>query len=298
MSKFSLQPEDGTVQNGDMRGDDSTDLQVARSSSEQVASGYASVLVGGYGNTASGSYSAAFGANNISSGLGSLAIGYYTQALGDYTLSGGVQSYAMAQASVALGGECVAQAVQSTLLFAVNGLTESTAVGSVGQGFDVQTYLPLQFAFAAGNFTTRGDAQFSQYLAKGTAFNQTGAQPFVLVIGKGTTVPIVISGSNRSWSVNIDFQMVCTDAGSAAGLTTGQVYKVQKSFFFKVVGGTTSISGVDSFNEQSDANMAGASLTVSAGALNSMALVATTPVASNVSDFRAIAHVKMTEIAW
>ncbi len=298
MSKFSLQPEDGSTQHGNMRGDDSTDLQVARSDASQVASGYASVLVGGYGNTASGSYSAAFGGNNIASGLGSLAIGYYTQALGDYTLSGGVQSYAMAQASVALGGECVAQAVQSTLLFAVNGLTESTAVASVGSGVDVRTYLPMQWAFAAGNFTTRGDAQYSQYVAKGSVFNQTGVQPFVLLIGKGTTVPLVIDGANRAWSVVIDFMMVCNDKGSAAGLTTGEVYKVQKSFFFKVVGGTTSISTVNSYNEQADANMAGSSLTVSAGALNSLALVATTPIASNVSDFRAIAHVNISEIAW
>ena len=312
MSKFSLQPEDGSVQNGDVRGDDSTDLQVARSSADQVASGYASVLVGGFGNTASGPQSAAFGGSNISSGdssvafgygnissgTGSLAIGYSTQALGNYSLSGGILSEARAQASTALGGECIAEGLGSTLLFAQNGRTTATAVGSMGAGWDVRTYLPLQFSFAGGNFSVAGDAQHSQYLAKGTAFNQSGAQPFALVIGKGTTLPLAITGSNRAWSVVVDFVMVCTDAGSAGSLTAGEVYKVQKSFFYKVVSGVTSISSVDSYNEQSDTNMSGASLTPSAGAANTLALVATTPVASNVSDFRAMAHVAISEIAW
>jgi len=298
MSKFSLQPEDGTVQNGDTRGDDSTDLQVARASANQVASGYASVLIGGYSNEASGSYSAAFGANNISAGTSSLAIGYNTQALGDYTLSGGILSEARAQASACLGGECITEGVGSTLLFAQNGKTESSAPASMGAGTDVRTYLPMQLAYAGGNFSVRGDAQHSQYVAKAATFNQAGVQPFALVIGKGTTIPLAITDTNRVWSVVVDFVMVCNDAGSAVGLTTGEVYKVQKSFFFKVVGGSSSISSIDSYNEQSDANMGGASLTVSTGPGNTLALVATTPVASNVSDFRAMAHVSISEIAW
>lgn len=297
MSKFSLQPEDGTVQNGDIRGDDSSDLQVGRDDPSQIASGYASVLVGGYANTASGTYSAAFGGYNVSSGQASLAIGLNTTASGDYSLAGGFASVAQALSSASLGFECITTGVQSTLLFAVNGITEVTAVGSVGMGTDVRTYLPLQVAFAGGQFTARGDAQNSTYLAKGAVFNQGGGAPILLVIGKGTTTPLIISGLNRSWSVVLDYQIVCNDGGSNPTLT-GQVYKVQKSFFFKVVAGITSVSAIDSFNEQSNPDMASCTLNISAGASNSLAIVGTTPLTANVSDFRAIARIEITEIAW
>lgn len=297
MSKFSLQPEDGTIQNGDIRGNDSSDLQVARDSASQIASGYASVLVGGFGNTASGTYSAAFGGYNVSSGEASLAIGLYTTAQGDYSLSGGFASQALATSSASLGFECITTGVQSTLLFAVNGFTEPTGVGSLGMGTDVRTYLPLQVAFAGGQFTVRGDAQNSTYLAKGAVFNQGGGAPIVLVIGKGTTTPLIIDGLNRSWSVVVDYQVVCNDGGLNSGLT-GQVYKVQKSFFFKVVNGVTSLSAVDSFNEQFDTDMSTCTFNVSAAASNSLALVGTTPLTANTSDFRAIARVEITEIAW
>jgi hypothetical protein len=59
MSKFVLQPEDGSVDFGNTRGDDSVDLQVVRNNATEVASGYASFLIGGKANTASGTYSAA-----------------------------------------------------------------------------------------------------------------------------------------------------------------------------------------------------------------------------------------------
>jgi len=297
MTKFSLQPEDGSVDNGGIRGDDSSDLQVARDNSDQIASGYASVLVGGFANTASGTYAAAFGANNVSSGQASLAIGLFTTASGDYSLAGGFSSLAQGLSSAALGFECVTTAIQSTLLFAVNGITELTAVGSLGMGTDIRTYLPLQMAFAGGNFTTRGDAQMSTYLAKAAVFNQGGGAPINLVIGKGTTTPLIIDGANRSWSVVVDYQVVCNNGGGNPSLK-GNVYKVQKSFFFKVVGGVTSLSAVNSYNEQSDTDMATCTLNISAGPSNSLLFVGTTPITANLSGFRAIARIVLTEIAW
>lgn len=311
MSKFSLQIEDGTIQNGSTRGDDSTDLQVARASADQVASGYASVLVGGYGNTAYGDYSAAFGelnyssgasalcmgSNNTAGGTASLAIGFNTTAAGNYSLSGGSGSVAQADGSASIGYENATYGAASTALFSVSSLTDITAPASYVMGTNANTYLPMQKTYAGGSFTSVGDAQVSQFVAKAAMFNVAGGATETLQVGQGTTTPLFPKGNNRAWSFIIDCIMVCNDAGTGA-LATGDVYKVTKSGFFKVVGGTTSLSTVDSYNEQFDLGMNGAQIVLSAGPSNTFLITAIAPIAASSSDFRILANVTLSEIAW
>jgi len=297
MSKFSLQPEDGTVQNGDIRGDDSTDLQVARDNSSEVASGYASVLIGGYGNTANGDYAAAFGSFNVSSGVSALSIGSNCQSSGDYSLSGGLSSFAIGDASTALGYECIANAPNSVMLFAVNGSSDNTAVASYAVGTDPNTYLPMQWTRAGGNFTGPGDAQVSSFVARAQVFNAGPLTPIVPLISKGTLIPIVPKGLNRAWSFLIDIIVVCTDQGSGS-VQTGETYKCTLSGIYKVVGGVASVSSVTTSNEASDTNMSSISFGITPGPSNSFGLAGITPTGSNVSDFRCVANITLTEVAW
>ena len=297
MSKFSLQPEDGSVQNGDIRGDDSTDLQVARNTASEVASGYASVLIGGFANTADGDYAAAFGSFNTSSGNASLAIGSNCQSIGDYSLSGGLNSSAMGSASTSLGYECIANGANSVMLFAVNGTSDTTAPASYAIGTDPNTYLPMQWTRAGGNFTGPGDAQVSSFVARDEVLNAGPLAPIVPLISKGTLVPLVPKGSDRAWSFLIDVLVVCTDAGSGS-LSTGDTYKATLSGIYKVVGGVASVSSISTTNEVFDTNMNGVAFSITPGAGNAFGLAGITPPSANTSDFRCVANITLTEIAW
>jgi hypothetical protein len=64
---FLLQVPDGTVIGGNTRGESAVDLQMARDSPTEVASGAFS-FAAGFGNTAMGDFSVAMGSDNISSG--------------------------------------------------------------------------------------------------------------------------------------------------------------------------------------------------------------------------------------
>jgi len=66
---------DGRPSGGNQRGYNSVDLQMGRSSSTQVASGYG-CFTAGSSNTASGAYSTSIGLSNTASGSYSTAIGY------------------------------------------------------------------------------------------------------------------------------------------------------------------------------------------------------------------------------
>ena len=71
---FQLAVADNTSAGGNKRGQYAIDLQTARTSADQVASGDKS-FVSGYGNKASGLYSAAIGGFNEATGAGSVALG-------------------------------------------------------------------------------------------------------------------------------------------------------------------------------------------------------------------------------
>jgi len=81
---------DGRPAGGNQRGHNSVDLQMGRTSSTQVASGYGG-FTAGTSNTASGAYSTALGLANTASGFYSMAIGYVNSstAVGAYTFGYG-----------------------------------------------------------------------------------------------------------------------------------------------------------------------------------------------------------------
>lgn len=69
---------------GDPRGDYAIDFNFGRTASDMVASGYASVLIGGSDNKATGNYSSVLGGfNNTVTGEASLVIGAYNECNGN-----------------------------------------------------------------------------------------------------------------------------------------------------------------------------------------------------------------------
>ena len=86
----------------DNRGNYAVDLQMERSSSDQVASGNNSVVIG-RANKASGAFSSALGYNNTASNTGSSAIGYSNTASGQYSTALGYTNTASGTGSSAIG---------------------------------------------------------------------------------------------------------------------------------------------------------------------------------------------------
>ena len=99
------------------RGNAAVDLQQVRNANTQVASGYCSVVMGGYNtassyfsvaighyNTASGDSSVAMGESNTASGYSSVAMGGGNTASGDSSVAMGKVNIASGKHSVALGG--------------------------------------------------------------------------------------------------------------------------------------------------------------------------------------------------
>lgn len=98
---------DGTEVGGDCRGEDATDWQASRTASDQVASGTASTLSGGFNNTASSTASTVSGgSNNTASGNSSTCGGgLFNEATGLIaTVSGGILNVASANYSTCGGG--------------------------------------------------------------------------------------------------------------------------------------------------------------------------------------------------
>jgi hypothetical protein len=145
---FLLEVPDSTTTGGNKRGIESVDLQINRTSADQVASGGLSSIVGGRQNTASGSQSTVVGGRgNTSSGT--------------YSLAGGRASNATSTGSVAIGDAVDATSSQAVALGYGTDATGSYsfAVGSSGTASGY-TSVALgnthtcsgDYSFAAGGF--------------------------------------------------------------------------------------------------------------------------------------------------
>lgn len=100
---FSLAVANGAASGGDKRGYHAVDLQLYRSSSDQVASGESAFVVG-YGNTASGFVSTALGSGNVVSGTYASGLGYGHDVSGTYATALGRMNTVSGESAIALGG--------------------------------------------------------------------------------------------------------------------------------------------------------------------------------------------------
>lgn len=143
---------DSTATGGNKRGTHSVDWQRSRTAAAQVASGSASTLSGGSGNTASGFYS------TVSGGTGNTASGNAA------TVGGGSSNTASAADSFTVGTLNVASGVAS---FAGGKQSSTRGIQSAE-------------AFAAGAFSATGDAQRAAYVL---STETTTATPTELTAG-------------------------------------------------------------------------------------------------------------------
>jgi hypothetical protein len=96
----------------------------------------------------------------------------------------------------------------------------------------------------------------------------------------------------------VKWVMVATSVG-AGTVVVGDVKYATDTFFFKRVGGTSSISGVQTrVANQSDATMSTSDLTYAVGGSNELQLTMVAPTTANGSTFRIVASVYFEEVAW
>jgi len=228
-------------------------------------------VVGGQGNTSSGQYSISGGTTNTASGSRSISLGDSNTASG-------------------YGAVCI-------------GL-DNTGTGqySFSIGFRSASYLESQFSLASNRFSSNGDAQQSLLTARNSSALTTGATLALSLDGTGTSKLIIPNGNNRAWNVTIDTIAVVTAiTGTTTGVNVGDCYRETKQLLFKIIGGTSSIVGtVDTSAIKSDLGMATASITISAGGSQQMAITFTAPtfVGGGSVTCRVVSKVMLVEVAY
>lgn len=185
---------------GNDRGENAVDLQIERYADTQVASGDYSTVGGGYSNTASGDYSTVGGGScNTASYYGAVAGGYENDATGDYSaIGGGSYNEASGARSAVGGGE---DNTASGDYSAVGGGYDNTASGDYsailgGKQAIADKY--GQVSHASGRFSTDGDAQVSDLVARIVTSNTTPTELFL----DGSSEKITIA-TDTTWAFSI-----------------------------------------------------------------------------------------------
>lgn len=109
---YSLQNPDSTAVGGNVRGNNAVDLQINRASASQVASGVESFIGGGSGNTASNTFSIAFGNlcqsggfSSFCAGVGLILSGEYSAGFGDEATDRGSTKLLFSAGDIATRGD-------------------------------------------------------------------------------------------------------------------------------------------------------------------------------------------------
>ncbi len=242
-------------------------------------------VVGGLSNVASGPYSTVGGRSNTVSGDSAACFGSFSSATSNDSFSFGTYCNATALRSFAQGQNATANAQYSRAM-----------------GYYALGYLYGQTTIANGLFSSQSDAQQSLLTARKLDILTTAATTVLSLDGTGTTNLIIPNGNNRAWNVQIDTIAVVTAiTGTATGVSVGDCYRETKQLLFKRIGGTSSIVGtVDTSAIKSDSGMATASMTVTAGASQQMALTFTGPTFTGGGSVtcRVVSKVSLVEVAY
>jgi hypothetical protein len=216
-----------------------------------TASGQYSV-VGGFSNTASGNGSIALGSNNIAStisakigtsNIGSAADAYAFGAFNSNTGSENTYNFGLSNScshfttmaigfynsvgrnnSIAIGtSNTCANSSFSTILGGqsnrASSALEDKYITIVG-GLQCLGYQYGSISSASGRFSTTGDAQVSQLIARREATLTTGGTTVLSLDGTGVTNLIIPEGNNRVWNVVASWTAVVTAiTGTATGVS-------------------------------------------------------------------------------
>jgi hypothetical protein len=243
---------------------------------------------GGQGNSVSSNHSTISGgqSNTASTNTHATVVGGQgNTSSGAHSVSGGLSNTASGTKSVSFGES-----------------NTNSASYSFGIGYRTTGYLYGQFQAGSGFFTANSDAQQSNLTARREASLGSAATTVLSLDGTGVTNLIIPSGNNRAWNVTIDtIAVVTTITGTATGVSVGDCYRETKQLLFKRIGGTSSIVGtVDTSAIKSDLGMATASITISAGGSQEMAITFTAPtfVGGGSVTCRVVSKVMLVEVAY
>lgn len=201
-SSGMLVTDDGALQStptgGNARGSKAVDLQVARASATQVASGANSSLFGGVNSTASGDGSIVAGENCEASGNNSIAIGSTNVVSGDNSSAIGDQHTVSGDSAACNGGQLnIADADFTSVgggfsngthddYSTIGGGRQNGTFGSglaeastIPGGYRAMADLYGQLAHASGIFSSPGDAQASELIWRIATSNATQTEMFL-----------------------------------------------------------------------------------------------------------------------
>ncbi len=193
---FMLSIPDGTTTGGNARGNYAIDLQTARSSATQVASGSTTIVIG-QSNTASDTNAVAIGVGNVSSQPNAASIGSANVSHGSNSFTAGYNNTANGRGSVVMGETNTGNGLFS-VVSGVNGDDRGTSSASV---------------FSGPNYR----AQTEIYLFQG---NTSGASPIVLTTdGNGASnTNVGTLGPNSAETFTVE--LTVNDRGNGACVYT------------------------------------------------------------------------------
>jgi hypothetical protein len=277
------------------------------------ANGTGSTSSGGASNNASSNYSTISGgqSNTASTNTHATVVGGQSNtSSGLQSISGGFQNTSSGQRSVTLGDRNNASSTNAIALGSLNTVSNqataiglnnnASAFGSLATGDSSEAYINRGHSHANGKFSTNGDSQLSNCLMRNSAALITGGT--VILYTDGNSALLIPNGNNRAWKVTIDTIAVVTAiTGTATGVSVGHCYSETKQLLFKRIGGTSSIVGtVDTSAIKSDLGMATASITISAGGSQQMAITFAAPIFLGGGSItcRIVSKVMLVEVAY
>lgn len=307
---------------GNARGVSAVDLQVTRSAATQVASANYSAILGGEGNTVSGTHSAAVGqsntisaihcfvagqSNNISvqraaafgggnsvSKRGGFVGGETNTVNGEQATVFGLSNNAQGNFSFIAGNDCQTNATGTA---AFGGSSRANGVYSFASGIFPIATLRGQHSQASGRFVTNGDCQRSTL---GAFRSITGTAATNLYLD-GASVVIGLPATNSVWQFKIQLVAVCTTTGGS--INANDVFGGTYEGVIKRVGATTSIVGtVTQVNTWSDggfvANVPTVAITADNTANEALDIQWTTTGGAAGTVVRVNARIDLAEIGW
>jgi hypothetical protein len=175
---------DGTSTGGGQRGGASFDFSSSRTTVNQIASGFASFLMGNE-CTASANFS--------------LAFGYRANATGAQSIAGAWENTASASGSMAWGGTAnIANAQYATVVNGQN--NRAQAQSTIGFGENSNADRRSMIAHAGGQFWTFGDAQRSCFVMRNKTTTNSAVELFLDGSSTRLTIP---SGKVLGLTINI-----------------------------------------------------------------------------------------------
>jgi hypothetical protein len=248
---FCLAAPNAAASGGNVRGVNSIDLQTARSTAAQVASGDYATLLGGQNNSCPALYGVICGGqSNTATGNRAIVVGAFLgSATGDYaTIIGGSSQTASGRGAFIGAGE-------------ENSVTN--AYGSIVGGLQGVSDRYAQRSYAAGYFVVSGDAQWVAFQSRNRTTSAVATELFLNGVASRLTIPNgkILSALVRVVGVRSD--------GS-------EIIKFLRDVTIKNVGGTTSLEAAV-VTIGTDINVSGATLDLSADNTNDCLRIAVTP---------------------